>query len=159
MELTFEIPYKNASRDLVVRSDISFLSFLTRVAGKMETSVTHLSQIGYILPWKAPKTGKPVAKLLEDDEAFGILIGNVWAHVDEQKAKNRGKGIVKPFTISIADTSGPQDAAGSKVFDLNSCNSQFLIENCVGKHQEKSVGSSSATSNTSRARIRSHPAH
>jgi hypothetical protein len=82
---------------------------------KMETSVLHLSQIGYILPWKAPRTGKPVAKLLEDEQSFDKLVENIWAYIDEQKAKNRGKGKVKPFTVQIVDT-GPQDA-NSKVND------------------------------------------
>jgi hypothetical protein len=114
IDLAFEVPYKNASRDLVIKSNISFGMFLALAAKKMETSVMCLSQIGYVLPWKAPRSGKPIAKLLEDEEAFKMLIKNVWAHIDEQKSKNRGKGKVKPFTIQIIDTSEPADA-GTKV--------------------------------------------
>jgi hypothetical protein len=88
--------------------------FLTLAAQKMEMSVICLSQISYVLPWKAPRSGKPIAKLLEDEEAFKILIKNVWAYIDKQKSKNHGKGKVKPFTIQIVDTSEPADA-GTKV--------------------------------------------
>jgi hypothetical protein len=113
IDITFEVPYKNASRDLIIKSNISFASFLTQTALKMETSVLHLSQVGYILPWKIPRTGKPVAKLLEDEESYKLLIKNIFDHIDEQKAKNRGKGKVKPFTIQIVDTG--QQNANSKV--------------------------------------------
>jgi hypothetical protein len=115
ISITFEVPYKNASRDLVIKSDVPFEKFLTQAAQKMETSVLHLSQIGYILPWKAPRTGKPVAKLLEDKESWQTLIQNIFAYIDEQKAKNRGRGQVKPFSIQIVDTAEVIDAS-SKVF-------------------------------------------
>jgi hypothetical protein len=114
IDLAFEVPYKNAFHDLVVKSNISFSMFLTLAAQKMETSVMCLSQISYVLPWKAPRTGKPTAKLLEDEEAFKMLINNVWAHIDKQKSKNCSKGKVKPFTIQIIDTSEPVDT-GTKV--------------------------------------------
>jgi hypothetical protein len=113
IEIAFEVPYKNAFRDLTIKSDIAFAMFLTRVADKMETSIVHRSQIGYILPWKAPRTGKPTAKLLEDEEAFRNLINNVWQYIDEQKAKNKGKGKVKPFTIQIVDTTESVDKVRS----------------------------------------------
>jgi hypothetical protein len=76
----------------------------------MEIGLSHLSAIGYILPWKLPRTGKPTAKLLEDEEAYKTLIKNIFLYIDEQQAKRKGKGVVKPFTIQIVDTSAPADA-------------------------------------------------
>ena len=116
IDITFEVPYKNASRDLTVKSNISFTTFLEHAAEKMEVNIAHLSAIGYILPWKVPRSGKPTAKLLEDEEGFKTLIKHVWQYIDEQKAKNKGKGKVKPFTIQILDMSGP---ANTKVLSFN----------------------------------------
>jgi hypothetical protein len=113
--IAFKVPYKNASCDLIIKSDIPFEKFLTQAAQKMETSVLHLTQIGYILPWKAPRTGKPVAKLLEDKESWETLIQNIFVYIDEQKAKNCGRGHVKPFSIQIVDTSEVVETS-SKVF-------------------------------------------
>ena len=109
IDIAFKVPYKNAFRDLAIKSDISFTSFLTCVAEKMESSIIHRSSIGYILPWKVPRTGKPIAKLLEDEEAFRILINNIWQYIDEQKAKNKGKGKVKPFSIQVVDMADTDD--------------------------------------------------
>jgi hypothetical protein len=77
----------------------------------MEVSISHLTQIGYILPWKAPRSGKAIPKLLEDDNSFKMLLNNVTQYIDEQKAKKNGKGVVKPFSITIIDTSALTDAS------------------------------------------------
>jgi hypothetical protein len=103
----------------VVQSDVSFTSFLTDLAEKMGTSITHLSQIGYILPWMVPRTGKPVPKLLENEDGFQTLISNVSEYIDEQKSKNRGKGKVRPFSITIVDTSSPTEVG--KVSSFHKC--------------------------------------
>jgi hypothetical protein len=55
--------------------------------------------------------GKPVAKLLEKESDWKHLLDEVWAYVDEQKAKYHGKGKVKPFSIQIVDTSAPSGDA------------------------------------------------
>jgi len=115
IDITFEVPYKNASRDLVIKSNISFARFLTRAAERMDTSPLLLSQIGYTLLWNTPKSGRPIAKLLEDEESFQKLIEHVWAYIDQQKARYRGKGKVKPFSIQIVDTSEADNTA-SKVY-------------------------------------------
>jgi len=62
-----------------------------------------------VLPWNKPKSGKPIPKLLEDEESYCLLVSNIRQHINEQKAKNRGKGVVKPFSITIVDTSGVGD--------------------------------------------------
>ena len=93
----------------MIPSDTTFGVFLARIAQRMDVSVTHLAQIGYVLPWNKPKSGKPIPKLLEDEESYCLLVSNIHQHINEQKAKNRGKGIVKPFSIMIVDTSGVGD--------------------------------------------------
>jgi hypothetical protein len=47
----------------------------------------------------------PIPKLLEDEESYSLLILNIHQHIDEQKAKNQGKGVVKPFSVTIIDMS------------------------------------------------------
>ena len=107
--IRFEVPCRNASCDLNVTSDISYAKFLVEVALKMETSITHLSQLGYVPSWKIPKTGKSIPKLLEKESDFENLVDIIWTYIEEQKGKNHGKGKVKPWTILIMDTSGPED--------------------------------------------------
>ena len=75
----------------------------------MDVSITHLTHIGYILPWNMPRSGRPIPKLLEDEDSFKALISNVTQYVDEQRAKKKGKGTVKPFSIRIVDTSAPTE--------------------------------------------------
>jgi hypothetical protein len=82
-----------------------------------------------------PRTGKPTAKLLEDEEAFRNLINNIWQYIDEQKAKNKGKGKVKPFCIQVVDMSASE--AADKVRSLSGqSNHSHSIE--TGHWKEKS---------------------
>ncbi|KAM6502833.1 hypothetical protein JOM56_002810 [Amanita muscaria] len=86
-----------------------------RLAKKMETQLSLLSHIGYIPSYK-PKNPRPVPKLLEDTEAWKKLVDDVEEYIKSSKAKNRGNGVVKPFSITIIDTSGPvpKEAATKK---------------------------------------------
>jgi len=102
----------------------------------MESSIIHRASIGYILPWKVPRTGKPIAKLLEDEEAFGNLINNIWQYIDEQKAKNKGKGKVKPFCIQIVDMADTAD----KVRILSDQSRNILITKTGCSWKEKRSG-------------------
>lgn len=102
--IKYEIPFKNASRDLNLPSSTSFSNFLIAVAAKMETRVTLLTSIGYI-PSYRPKTPKPVPKLLEDEDSYEAMMDDVDEFIATCKAKKRGKGDVKPFCIRIIDTS------------------------------------------------------
>ncbi|KIL55692.1 hypothetical protein M378DRAFT_90510 [Amanita muscaria Koide BX008] len=81
----------------------------------METQLSLLSHIGYIPSYK-PKNPRPVPKLLEDTEAWKKLVDDVEEYIKSSKAKNRGNGVVKPFSITIIDTSGPvpKEAATKK---------------------------------------------
>ncbi|KAJ7450496.1 hypothetical protein B0H11DRAFT_1877432 [Mycena galericulata] len=73
-----------------------------------------MANIAYIPSYK-PKNPKPTPKLLEDEEGWENLVKDVENYISTCKAKNKGKGVVKPFTINLIDTSGgdPKDAGTS----------------------------------------------
>jgi hypothetical protein len=56
-----------------------------------------------ILPSYKPRNPKPIPKILDDDEAWEALVGDVYQHVKAIQASNRGKGQLKPFSIQIVD--------------------------------------------------------
>jgi hypothetical protein len=72
----------------------------------MNVSTLHLSQIGYIPSYK-PKNPKPIPKMLEDEESWEILLDDVSDYIMACKSKNRGKGVVKAFTVILVDMSVP----------------------------------------------------
>lgn len=83
-----------------------FSKFLVAAAQKMNVSTLHLSQIGYIPSYK-PKNPKPIPKMLEDEESWEILLDDVSDYIMACKSKNRGKGVVKAFTVILVDMSVP----------------------------------------------------
>ncbi|KAJ7301730.1 hypothetical protein DFH08DRAFT_978495 [Mycena albidolilacea] len=106
-DMTFEVPYGNgACRELEVSSDTPFSSFLDKLSRTMEVRKTLLSGIAYI-PSYLPKNPKPIPKLLEDKKSWKKLVEGVEVHIKTSRDKNRGKGVVTPFSIQIIDTSGP----------------------------------------------------
>lgn len=62
------------------------------------------ASIGYIFLF-VPKTPKPLPKLLEDDVSYTGMIDEIEDFRSTCRAKNRGKGVVKPFSVQIVDTS------------------------------------------------------
>ncbi|KAF8183574.1 hypothetical protein K438DRAFT_1766861 [Mycena galopus ATCC 62051] len=101
--LPFEVPYKNGTRDLTgVMSNSTYDEFLLAAAGKMQTRVTLLSSIGYVPSYKKPK---PAPKLLDDEDAWDILVGDVRQYIE---SKSKGKGQAPPFSILIVDMSAPE---------------------------------------------------
>ncbi|KAJ6447847.1 hypothetical protein C8R45DRAFT_1115680 [Mycena sanguinolenta] len=100
--ITYEVPFNNATRELKLPCTTTFSQFLTKVARKMEVSVTHLSAIGYIPSYK-PKTPKPIPKLLETAEDFESLMTDITEY--RQSCLKEKKGTVKPFSIHLSDTS------------------------------------------------------
>jgi hypothetical protein len=87
----------------------------------MNVSTLHLSQIGYIPSYK-PKNPKPVPKMLEDEESWEILLDDVSDYIVACKSKNRGKGVVKAFTVILVDMSGPDgNDNGAKKVSLIVC--------------------------------------
>jgi hypothetical protein len=71
----------------------------------MGTRKSLLSGIAYIASY-VPKSPKPVPKLLEDEKSWKKLIQGAADYIDACKQKKNGKGVVKPFSIRIFDTSG-----------------------------------------------------
>jgi hypothetical protein len=113
-KIKYEVPYKNATRELVLPATTSFSKFLTALARKMEVSVTHLAAIGYIPSYK-PKSSKPLPKLLETTEDYESMMDDI-----EEFRKNCLKsksGVVKPFAIVLSDTSAVPERGGAKVSD------------------------------------------
>ncbi|KAJ6615208.1 hypothetical protein B0H10DRAFT_2435553 [Mycena sp. CBHHK59/15] len=104
--IPFEVPYKNAKRDLAgITSHTTFDDFLLAAAARMDTRLSLMSNIAYLASYK-PRNPKPTPKLLKDDRAWDSLIMDVKQYIASSKAKNRGTGSVKPFHISLVDVSG-----------------------------------------------------
>ncbi|RDB15211.1 hypothetical protein Hypma_004708 [Hypsizygus marmoreus] len=109
-DIKYLVPHKGGTRQLTVKSTSSWDDFSQRLAEKMETRVRLLTDIGYI-PSYIPKSQKPLPKLLEDDESYAAMIEDIEEYIDACKEKNKGKGKVKSFYISIVDTD-PGDVPG-----------------------------------------------
>jgi hypothetical protein len=99
---------------LWIKSLMSLSLFLVAIATKMETQVTLLTAIGYIPSYK-PKSSKLVPKLLEDEESYEGMMEDIQDYIDSCRAKNKGKGKVKPFSICIYDTLDTLDPNAVKV--------------------------------------------
>ncbi|KAK6981232.1 hypothetical protein R3P38DRAFT_3234491 [Favolaschia claudopus] len=112
-DITFEVPYKNATRDFEVTSTTSFPNFLTLVADKMETRKSLLTDIAYTISFW-PKTPKPTPKRLEDERDWGKLIRSIEEHISTCQKRNRGKGVVKSFSVRITDAPGEQTKQAGK---------------------------------------------
>jgi hypothetical protein len=78
----------------------------------MSTRKSLLSGIAYIASY-LPKSPKPVPKLLEDERAWKKLVKGAGEYIAECKAKKKGKGVVKAFSIRIIDTSGVDPKAAA----------------------------------------------
>ncbi|KAJ6456077.1 hypothetical protein C8R45DRAFT_1082217 [Mycena sanguinolenta] len=112
-KITFDVPHKSgATRELEVDSTYSFDQFLDALANKMSTRKSLLSDIAYVASF-VPKTPKPVPKLLEDERGWEKLLQSVDNYISASKKKAKGRGIVKPFSIRIYDTSGEESKAST----------------------------------------------
>ncbi|KAJ7709198.1 hypothetical protein B0H14DRAFT_3172507 [Mycena olivaceomarginata] len=88
--LPFEVPYKNGTRNLTgLTSKSSFDEFLLAAASKMETRITMLSSIGYVPSYKKPK---PQPKLLDDEDAWEVLVSDVQQHIKGAQSKKPRQG-------------------------------------------------------------------
>lgn len=114
-DIPFEVPYRNATRDLEgITSHTLFSTFLVRLSQRMDVGVTFLSAIGYV-PSFLPKSSKPRPKLLEDEASWNKLVKDVHEYRENCKKKNKGKGQVPAFTISLTDTSNGDGKENKKV--------------------------------------------
>ncbi|KAJ7241043.1 hypothetical protein B0H12DRAFT_48132 [Mycena haematopus] len=75
----------------------------------MGTRVTLMADIAYTASYMS-KNPKPIPKLLEDEDAWNRLVEDVGCYIQSCKNKNKGKGAVKPFTVTLVDTSGGGDS-------------------------------------------------
>ncbi|KJA17557.1 hypothetical protein HYPSUDRAFT_206148 [Hypholoma sublateritium FD-334 SS-4] len=109
----FVVPYRKASRDVDgITSKTTFPRVLRLILERMEVPLTLLGGIGYVPSYK-PKSSKPVPKLLEDERSWTKLLEDVHAFTVTCKGKN-GKGAIKPFHITIVDTTASSSEADSK---------------------------------------------
>ena len=98
----YEVPFNNTTQELKLSCITIFAGFLTAVSWKMEVSVTHLSAISYIPSYK-PRNPKPVPKLLETSEDYESTMEDIAVY--RKTCLNKKGGKVKPFLISLSDTS------------------------------------------------------
>ncbi|KAJ7816197.1 WD40-repeat-containing domain protein [Mycena leptocephala] len=108
--ITFDVPYKSATRELKLPCTTSFGGFLTALSRKMEVSVTHLSAIGYIPSYK-PRNPKPVSKLLENAEDYESMMEDIEEY--RKSCLKKKNGIVKKFSIALSDTSNTPEGSKS----------------------------------------------
>ena len=80
----------------------------------MDAIPSCIASIRYISSYKL-KNPKPVAKLVEDEEAWMRLIADVKAYIDSFVRKHGAAHQVKPFVITIIDTLDPVNAKENKV--------------------------------------------
>ena len=83
----------------------------------MDVQLSLLSHIGYT-PSFAPKSLKPVPKLLEDQEHWDSLIDCVQHHRSLCLEHKGEKGVIKPCSVKIIDTSEScgKESSSKKVF-------------------------------------------
>ncbi len=114
-DIKYEVPYSNGVRTLTLSSTAPFAEFLEALTKKMMGSA---ASIGYI-PSFLPKSPKPLPRLLEDEESYGMMIEDINDFIAASRAKNRGKGVVKPFHIQIIKTSSDGDSKKAKTVKTN----------------------------------------
>lgn len=130
-KIPIEVPYRNATRDVVgITSVTSFERAMRLIAERMDAGPSRMAAIGYIPSYK-PKNPKPVAKLLEDDEAWDRLIDDVKTYIDSFASKRGAARQVKPFVISIIDTLELVDPKESKVSVASYLNYRQIYGNHV----------------------------
>jgi hypothetical protein len=115
--LEFDVPCGKFSRDLEIKESTPFFLFLGDVARLMGLLSSSSISIGYILPWKANKSGgKTAPKILDNEEAYEKMKADVAVWRKEQASKNKGKGVVKAFSIQLVDLN--DNSAATKVFGM-----------------------------------------
>lgn len=100
-----------------ITSATSYERAMRLIAERMDVGPSRMAAIGYIPSYK-PKSPKPVAKLLEDEEAWDRLIEDIRAYIDSFAIKRGASRSVKPFVISIVDTLGVDPKESKVCFSL-----------------------------------------
>lgn len=103
----YEVKYEVAVAGVAVMTDFtllttaSFRDFQHAVAEHMGVSVLQLSALGYVMSFWS-KSPKPLPKLVDSDERYESMLGDLHDHVSESSKK---KGKAKPVIIRIVELS------------------------------------------------------
>ena len=111
--LHFDIPFGAATRDLEIKSDVRYAEFLVDLADAMGVKVSTL-RVGYIFSF-LPKSPKPKPKLLDSEKCWKTLICDLATWIESEKCKNKGKGMVCPWSIRIENLNEDKGSTQSKV--------------------------------------------
>jgi len=107
----FEVPYGTGLRSFSVSSKITFQEVFNEIATQMG-KFTGFLHVGYIFSF-TPKSPKPCPVALESETSWNRLLMIAATHIESEKAKNRGRGIVKPWTVRI-EMMGEEEMKGEK---------------------------------------------
>ncbi|KAH7903702.1 hypothetical protein BJ138DRAFT_97953 [Hygrophoropsis aurantiaca] len=109
-EIIFEVPCGEALKEVPLMispkvDNISWSQARTRFTDKMMRDPARV-QLGYVLPWKWPRSAKPVPTALESDIDWNRLLEYIDNYREAELAKRSNKGVVKAFSVSIVEIGG-----------------------------------------------------
>ncbi|KAJ3739917.1 hypothetical protein DFH05DRAFT_1463488 [Lentinula detonsa] len=113
LEITYEAEKDGLVHDFSVMNTASFSNFLRTAARMLGVSITHLGSLGYI-PSFLPKNPKPLPRALNSNDAYEKMLEKIEEYVLTAKSRNKGKGVVKAFSIRLVDSSGSGDMKKDK---------------------------------------------
>lgn len=103
INIPFKVPYNGRYKEMAILSKASWSVARVAIGKRMAHNPASLS-LGYINPFKAQRSGKPVLMSLETEDEWDGLIGHVNMFLKEQHAKNHGKGAAsKSWCITLVD--------------------------------------------------------
>jgi hypothetical protein len=105
IDIEFDVPCGVATRSTTVSSDITWATFVLRISIVMGCSHVALPPLGYTTSWETKARNKLVPKILDGSESFAKLVKEAREYIRDQKAKNRGKGVVKAWSIQLHNLS------------------------------------------------------
>jgi hypothetical protein len=126
-DIEFEVPCGVAVQDVTLHSSNTWTLFVMKVSEVMGCSHNALPPLGYIPSWK-PAKAKASPKILDGPETFAKLVKEAQEMIAESKAKNKGKGIVKAWSIQLVDLYKAETNSG-KVSLFRMC-SQYRLISC-----------------------------
>ncbi len=100
-----------------------------KVSKVMGCSHNALPPLGYVPSWK-PAKAKTSPKILDGPEKFAKLVKEAREMIAESKAKNKGKGVVKAWSIQLVDLYKAETNSG-KVCLFRTDVSQYSLILCL----------------------------
>jgi hypothetical protein len=102
-DIAYDIPNgSGATMTLLLNSTTPYNTFLNKVAKKMKVTVTHLANLAYI-PSFLPKSPKPQPKLLDEEQAYCLMIRAIDEQVDKWMNPSKGQGKMRAFSVKLFD--------------------------------------------------------